>query len=451
MDDLAITHRRPSELRPYPGNARTHSKRQIKLIARSIERFGWTNPVLVSDDNEVVCGHGRLEAAKLLGLDRVPVVQLSNLSAAERRAYVIADNAIALKAGWDSDMLAIELQGLVAIGFDMELTGFELGEIEVILDGAAEKAAEADRADDELPDDDCGPAISRLGDVWQLGSHLLVCGDARDEAAYRAVLGDDKADVVVTDPPYNVRIDGHVSGLGATKHKEFAFASGEMSEQEFTAFLASFLKATVARLRPGGILFCFMDWRHLGELIAASRACELELKNLCVWCKDNAGMGTFYRSQHELVLVFKALGGPHTNTFELGQHGRHRTNVWKYAGVNTFRTGRGEELAMHPTVKPVALIADAIKDVSRHKEIVLDPFSGSGSTLIAAEKTGRRGRAIEFEPRYVDVAVRRWQVFTGKQATLALTGQNFEEVLDERLNRDGDVVEHCESTMKKIR
>ena len=384
MDDLAVTHRRPSELRPYPGNARTHSKRQIKLIGRSIERFGWTNPILVSDDNEVVCGHGRLEAAKLLGLERVPVVQLSNLSAAELRAYVIADNAIALKGGWDSDMLAIELQGLVAIGFDMELTGFELGEIEVILDGAAEKTADADRADDDLPDDDGSPAISRLGDTWQLGSHLLVCGDARDEAAYRAVLGDDQADVVVTDPPYNVKIDGHVSGLGATKHKEFAFASGEMSEQEFTAFLGSFLKTTVAYLRPGGIVFCFMDWRHLGELLAAGRTCELELKNLCVWCKDNAGMGTFYRSQHELVLVFKAPGGPHTNTFELGQHGRHRTNVWKYAGVNTFRTGRGEELAMHPTVKPVALIADAIKDVSRHKEIVLDPFSGSGSTLIAA-------------------------------------------------------------------
>jgi DNA modification methylase len=348
-----------------------------------------------------------------------------------------------LKSGWDRDMLAIELQGLIAVGFDMELTGFELGEIEVILDGAAEKTADADRADDDLPDENGGPAISRSGDIWQLGSHLLVCGDARDRAAYRAVLGDDQANAVMTDPPYNVKIEGHVSGLGTTKHKEFAFASGEMSEQEFTAFLTSFLQATVAHLRPGGILFCFMDWRHLGELLAAGRACELELKNLCVWCKDNGGMGTFYRSQHELVLVFKAPGGAHTNTFELGQHGRYRTNVWQYAGVNTFRNGRGEELAMHPTVKPVALVADALKDVTRHNEVVLDPFSGSGTTLIAAEKTGRRGRAIEFEPRYVDVAVRRWQIFTGKQATLASTGQTFDDVLDERLNQDSEVLQHC--------
>lgn len=438
MNDLTIGYALRSELRPYPGSARKHSKRQIKQIARSIEQFGWTNPILTSDDNEVICGHGRLEAAKLLNLDKVPVVRLSHLSAAQRRAYVIADNALALKAGWDYDTLAIELQGLIDVDFDMELTGLELGEIEVILDDAAAKTAVADRADDELPEVATGPAVSRLGDVWRLGGHRLVCGDARKPSIYRALLGADKADVVVADSPYNVRIDGHVSGLGATKHREFAMASGEMSEAEFTSFLTRFLIATVAHARPGAILFCFMDWRHLAELLAAGRASELELKNLCVWCKDNAGLGSCYRSRHELVLVFKVPGGPHTNTFELGQHGRYRTNVWEYAGVNTFRTGRLDELAMHPTVKPVALVADAIKDVSRHNDIVLDPFVGSGTTLIAAEKTGRRGRAIELDPLYVDVAVRRWQVFTGKQATLAATGCTFEEVEEQRL-RDGSV------------
>lgn len=379
------------------------------------------------------------EAAKLLKLDKIPIVRLSHLSAAQRRAYVIADNAIALKSGWDRDMLAIEFQGLIDIGFDVELTGFEVGEIEVVLDDAAGKTADADRADDEVPEVTAGPAISRLGDVWLLGWHVLACGDSRDPATYRALLGDALADMVVTDPPFNVKIDGHVSGLGATKHREFAMASGEMSEAEFTAFLSSFLRVSVEHVRPGAILYVFMDWRHIWELLAAGRTCGLELKNLCVWRKDNAGMGSFYRSRHELVLVFKAPGGPHTNNFELGQHGRSRTNVWEYAGVNSFRKGRLDELAMHPTVKPVALVADAIKDVSRHKEIVLDPFLGSGTTLIAAEKTGRCGRGIELDPRYVDVAVRRWQVFTGKQATLAATGQTFEDVEQERLHEDDDL------------
>ena len=439
MHDLAITYVSPSELKPYSGNARTHSKRQIKLIARSIEEFGWTSPMLVGDDYEVMCGHGRLEAAKLLKLEKIPVVRVSHLSAAQRRAYVIADNALALKSGWDRDMLAIEFQGLIDIGFDVELTGFEVGEIEVVLDDAAGKTADADRAEDDVPEVPQGPAISRLGDVWLLGSHVLACGDGRDAATYRALLGDAVADMAITDPPYNVKIEGHVSGLGATKHREFAMASGEMSEADFTAFLASFLRVSVEHVRPGAILYVFMDWRHLWELLAAGRACGLELKNLCVWRKDNAGMGSFYRSRHELVLVFKAPGGPHTNTFELGQHGRSRTNVWEYAGVNSFRKGRLDELAMHPTVKPVALVADAIKDVSRHKEIVLDPFLGSGTTLIAAEKTGRCGRGIELDPRYVDVAVRRWQAFTGKQATLAPTGRTFEDVEHERVHEDEDL------------
>jgi DNA modification methylase len=248
-------------------------------------------------------------------------------------------------------------------------------------------------------------------------------------AGYSRLLEGESADLVLTDPPFNVRVDGNVSGLGKVRHEEFAMASGEMSEAEFTSFLSTFLGCAKAHSRDGAILFVFMDWRHLFELTCAGREQGLAAKNLIVWAKDNAGMGTFYRSRHELVFVFKKPDGAHINTFELGQHGRYRTNVWEYAGVNTFRTGRLDELAMHPTVKPVAMLADAIRDVTKRGDIVLDPFAGSGSSLIAAEKTGRRARCIEYEPKYCDVIVRRWQAYTGKAATfdgIDLTFEDFE-------------------------
>jgi DNA modification methylase len=241
------------------------------------------------------------------------------------------------------------------------------------------------------------------------------------------LLEGENADLVLTDPPFNCRIDGNVSGLGKVRHEEFAMASGEMSEAEFTAFLSTFLGCAKAHCRDGTILFVFMDWRHLFELTCAGREQGLVAKNLIVWAKDNAGMGTFYRSRHELVFVFKNGDAAHTNTFELGQHGRYRTNVWEYAGVNTFRAGRLDELAMHPTVKPVAMLADAIRDVTKRGSIVLDPFAGSGSTLIAAEKTGRQARCIEYEPKYCDVIVRRWQGYTGKAATFEGTDLTFED------------------------
>jgi DNA modification methylase len=430
MTNVQLTLTPVRELRPYQGNARTHSKKQIRQIANSIERFGFTNPVLISDDNEIIAGHGRVAAAKLLGITAVPTVKLSHLSPAERRAYVIADNKLALNAGWDREVLAIELQGLIDMDFDVELTGFEPAEIDLVIGEAAEKAEETG-PEDTLPPAD-GPVVSRPGDLWLLGEHRLLCGDARDENAYRALLGEEVADLVFTDPPYNVKIHGHVSGLGKVRHEEFAMASGEMKEGEFIAFLSSFLKATKASVKDGAILFVCIDWAHVYELQTAGRQAGLTLKNICVWNKSNGGMGTFYRSKHELVLAYKAGEAPHTNNFELGQHGRNRTNVWDYAGVNTFRSDRMDELAMHPTVKPVGLVADAIKDCSKRREIVLDPFSGSGTTLIAAEKTGRRGRAIEYAPKYVDVAIRRWQAFTGKQAVLVTTGQSFEDTEEER-------------------
>jgi DNA modification methylase len=427
-----------ARLAPYSGNPRTHTKKQIRQIAKSIQRFGFTNPVLIDDDDQIIAGHGRVEAAKLLGMPSVRALRLSHLSAAEKRAYVIADNRLAEKAGWDRELLAIELQALADLNFEVELTGFEMGEIDIILNDTDEAKSEAGGPEDNLlalPD----RAVSRPGDIWVLGQHRLICGDARANTAYEQILAGDKAELVVTDPPYNVAIEGHVTGKGAIHHREFPMASGEMSKEDFTEFLTTAFRNLVEHTTDGALHFAFIDWRHIGEMMAAGTEVYSELKNVCVWAKTNAGMGTFYRSQHELVFVWKSGKAPHLNNFELGQHGRSRSNVWHYAGVNAMRPGRLEELAMHPTVKPVALIADAIKDCSRRGGLVLDPFCGSGTILIAAERTGRRARALELDAAYVDVAVRRWQTFSGKTATLAETGQSFEEIEEQRTDNASEI------------
>ena len=334
---------------------------------------------------------------------------------------------MAEKAGWDREILAIELQALIDLNFEVELTGFETAEIDILLDEAREAGNSASGPEDAVPPYAAGAAVSRLGDLWLLGQHRLLCGDAREQTAYEALLDGAKAQFVFTDPPYNVEIDGHVCGLGRIRHGNFAMGCGEMSEAEFTTFLATVFERLAANSTDGSIHQICMDWRHLAEMSAAGRKVYSELKNLCVWNKTNAGMGTFYRSKHELVFIWKNGSAPHINTFELGQHGRSRSNVWDYAGVNVPRSGRLEELAMHPTVKPVALVADAIKDCSHRNGLVLDPFAGSGTVLIAAERTGRKARALEIDPAYVDVAVRRWQTYTGKRALLAATGESFEE------------------------
>jgi DNA modification methylase len=430
LQEHTLVQRSIADLRPYSGNARTHSRKQLRQIARSIERFGFTNPVLVSDEGEIIAGHGRVEAAKLLGWKTVPTLALAHLTAAERRAYVLADNKLALNAGWDRDLLAVELQGLIDLDFDLELTGFELAEIDLVLDGAGEAASEGR----DVPEDSSPPvgaqAVTRAGDVWQLGRHRLLCGDAQQETAFSSLMGADRADLVFTDPPYNVAIDGHVCGSGAIRHREFAFASGEMSSLQFTTFLQTTLGNAAASMRSGAIAFVCMDWRHMGELLQAGAQVFTELKNLVVWNKTNGGMGTFYRSKHELIFAFKKGTAEHTNSFGLGETGRYRTNVWDYPGISSLSGQRTEELAMHPTVKPVALVADAIRDCSKRGEIVLDCFGGSGSTLIAAEKTGRLARLIEYDPLYCDVIIRRWEAYTGKYAQLASTGERFEAVAE---------------------
>jgi DNA modification methylase len=421
-----------SRLKPCPGNARIHSRKQIQQIVESVRRFGFTNPPLVDDKDIIIAGHGRVAAAKQLELATIPILRLSHLSAAEKRAYVLADNKLAQQAGWDRELLAIELQGLIDLDFEVELTGSQMGEIDIILDDAREANGESPRREDECDEPLTGRTVSRLGDLWTLGNHRLLCGNALDPAAFDVLLEGKKAEFAFTDPPYNVPIDGHVGGKGSVHHREFAMASGEMSQEEFTSFLTDVFQVLVAHTVEGSIHQICVDWRHLREMLAAGDVAYTELKNLCVWAKTNAGMGSLYRSQHELIFIWKSGGAPHINNVELGRHGRNRSNVWSYAGVNTMRPGRLEELAMHPTVKPVALVADAIKDCSRRGGLVLDPFGGSGTTLIAAERTGRKARTLEIDAAYVDVAVRRWQTYTGKTATLAATGQTFEQVEEER-------------------
>lgn len=424
VEDLPL-----SVIRPSPRNARTHSQKQITQIAASIEQFGFTNPVLIDENNEIIAGHGRLAAAKQLKLETVPTIRLSHLSAAQKRALVLADNKIALNAGWDEELLRIELAELsvVDLDFDIGITGFETAEIDVLLS----QPEKADPADEPIEPDD-GPPVTKPGDVWLLGPHRLYCGDALNPESYRIVMAGEPAQMVVSDPPYNVAIDGNVSGLGKVRHDEFKMASGEMSPAEFEAFLRTAIGRMAEVVVDGAIIELFIDWRHLLEMLQASEPVVGRPINLCVWNKTNGGMGSLYRSKHELVVVLKKGTAPHINNVELGRHGRYRTNVWDYAGANSFRRGRQEDLEDHPTVKPVAMIADAILDCTKRNGIVLDPFGGSGTLVLAAHRTGRRARVIELDPKYVDVAIKRWLKVTKLPAILEATGQDFVEVAARR-------------------
>lgn len=350
----------------------------------------------------------------------VPCLRVDHMSATDKRAYVLADNKPALNAGWDEELLALELKELMDA--DIGVIGFTIAEVDQLVEGLApEEPGNPD--DDCLPDPRSVPPRCRLGDIWRLGAHRLICGDALDPQIVTALMDGEKAEMVFTDPPYNVAIEGNVSGLGAIRHREFAMASGEMTPDEFTAFLSRAFANLVANSVDGSIHFICIDWRHITEMMAAGGANYEELKNPIVWVKDNGGMGAFYRSRHEFIFAFKNGSAPHVNSFELGQHGRYRTNVWQYRGVNTFKAGRMDELALHPTVKPVALIADAIKDVSRRGNVVLDLFGGSGSTLIAAHKTGRRARLCELDPVYCDRVLSRWETFAKDDAELMACGR----------------------------
>jgi DNA modification methylase len=433
LRDLAVQQVPVGLLKGYPNNPRTHTKKQVRRIAESIETFGWTNPVLVDADHRIIAGHGRVEAAKLLCLPTIPILRIEDMSEAQIKAYVIADNKLAELAGWDEEILAKELQFLTELDldFDIEVTGFETGEIDVLIENQGK--TQSDPADD-IPEIDEGQTpVSSLGDVWLLGPHRLDCGDALSDESYRLLMGERRAQMVFVDPPYNVSIENVLTANGRVKHPEFLMASGEMSSEEYAGFLARALRHHAAYSRPGSIHFVCMDWRHMGEVLEATEAIYSGLKNLCIWKKTNAGMGSLYRSQHELVFVFQYGDGPGINNIQLGAYGRNRTNVWEYAGQNVVTSERLEALAMHPTVKPVRLVADAILDCSKRGGLILDGFAGSGTTMVAAEQTGRIACALELDPRYVDVAIRRWEKLTGEPARHAVTELSFAEMALQRV------------------
>jgi len=400
----------------YERNSRMHSKKQLKKIFRSISEFGWTNPLIVDENNMVLCGAGRLAAAVAHGIDRVPVIRLSHMSEEQKRAYIIADNRIATEAAWDKDLLRGELAGLVELGYDVELTGFDTLEIDTAL-SFDEPTPKADD-DVELPPA-AGQPVSRVGDLWHIGQHRVLCGDARDMACYERLLAGERAQLIFSDPPYGCAIAGNVSGLGQVKHGDFVMGAGEQSLPEFAqTLLRPAFRCMAASAASGAIAFICTDWRASPHLQDAAQGVFHELKNLIVWVKTNFSMGTFYRSGHELIFAYKVTPGTHINNFGLGEGGRHRGNVWTYAGANTFRAGRMEDLEAHSTVKPKALVADAIRDCSKRGGIVLDPFLGSGTTLISCAMTGRFGRGIELDPKYVDVILARVAAETGCEPML---------------------------------
>lgn len=409
---LAVTYRAISDLIPDPRNARTHPKRQIDQLRASIDEFGFTNPILADPEGRIIAGHGRLQAARAMGISEVPTIILPGLSETQKRALRIADNKIALNAGWDLEILQSELGELASLDVDIDptLTGFSTGEIDVIL------ASSADPDDEVIPPVPVTPR-TKPGDIWILGDHRIGCGDSRDAEFLQRVIGEGgRVDAAFLDPPYNVKIGGHAVSAG--RHREFAMASGEMSESEFRTFLADTLGAAARCSRNGAVHFVCMDWRHMDSVSAVGSAAYGELLNLCIWNKSNAGMGSLYRSKHELVFVYRVGTAPHLNMVELGKHGRNRTNVWDYASVNSMRGSRREDLALHPTVKPTGLVADAIQDVTRRGDLVLDLFLGSGTTLMAAERTGRRFRGLDIDSAYVDVAIERWSARTGLEPRL---------------------------------
>ena len=422
LPTLAIEYLTLADLRPPARKLRKLNPAHVRKVAATISALGFCMPVLIGKDNEIVDGAVRIEAAKLLGLDRVPCVRVQHLTQQEQRLLRLAVNRLGERGEWDIEQLKIEFEELILSDAPIEISGFGPDEIDQILIGEDLDAVETGPLAPPIG----AIAVARLGDVFQLGAHRLVCGDATDPVVYRPLMeGDPPARLVMTDEPYNVKISGHVTG-GA--HREFAMASGEMSADEFFAFNVASIGAATAHLVNGGVFGTFIDWRGLPTVHAAAARLGLEPLNLVVWAKTNAGMGSLYRSQHELLPIFKKGDAPHVNNVELGRKGRWRSNVWTYPGASSLGSDARGGLQDHPTVKPIAMLEDALLDLTHRGDIVLDPFLGSGSTLIAAERTGRVCLGLELDPLYVDVIVRRYEAVTGKAAILVETGESFTDL-----------------------
>ncbi len=427
---IFIQYLSPSELIPYDKNPRILTDKHLQEVAVCIDNVGNINPIIVDEKKVILAGHTRLAAAKHLDLKEVPVIVLDHLTKKQKRLYRIADNKLTENGKWNEDFLALELKELsldLDLG-ELELTGFSTTEIDLLIEGISDDSS---CLEDEVPPiiPERKP-ITKPMDMWLLGDHRIICGDSTDPEIYTLLMGDKKAQMIFTDPPYNVKINGNVGGLGSIKHREFKMASGEMKSEEFKEFLSQFISCSIEYAHDGALAYIFMDWRHSQALEEVAAKYFSEHKNTCVWVKDNGGMGSLYRSQHEFAFVFKNGSKPHINNVQLGSTGRYRTNVWNYAGVNGFGRNR-DDLEMHPTVKPVIMLADAILDVTKRKDIVLDCFLGSGSTLIAANKVGRVCYGIEIDPIYVDTAIERFQNLTGLDAIHQTSGKTFNELKGE--------------------
>lgn len=431
---LAVTNVAPDTLKPPPRKLRNNGSRQMSAIRASIANFGFLNPILIDEENRIICGHARWLAAKDLGLPTVPVIRVDHMTGEQKRLYAIAENQTGALGEWNEDALRLEFGELLDLtidsDFSIELSGFAMSEIDDLLVKPEDAGGSVDAGNGHDP-------VTRTGDLWALGDHRLLCGDALEESSYITLMGDDRAQMVFSDAPYNQKMKV-ISGKGKVQHDEFAMASGEMSNPEFTQFLTTAFDLTARFSQDGAIHYQCIDWHHMREMLDAGEAVYSQLKNLCVWAKPKGGQGGFYRSRHELIFTWKVGKAKHINNFRMGESGRYRTNVWEYAGNNSFHAGRDEELAAHPTVKPMALVADAMRDCSHRGGIILDCFGGSGTTLLAAEHTGRRARLIEIEPKYCDRTIERWQKKTDKEAVLAATGQTWSEVARDRgIDLDG--------------
>ena len=432
---IEVERRDPRALKTAENQLKKHSGKKIALLAAGYREFGFLVPVVVDAEDRIICGHARVLAAIEAGLKDIPIIPAIHLNEAQRRAFAIADNKITELGAWDKDALQSELSFLseIDLDFSLEITGFQGAEIDLILAGGELQAVPD--SDDDRPSAPEGTPVCQPGDLWVStdGRLKIICGDSRLEETYRRLLGEEKAALIASDPPYNLSITKLVSGNGKAKHSEFHEASGEMSVSDFRQFLRDILALYARFSKDGSLHYIFMDWRHIDDVIWAGREVFQTLINVCVWRKTTGGMGGLYRSAHEFCPVFKHGSAPHVNNVQLGRYGRNRSNVWTHQGANTFRKGRDADLAAHPTVKPVQMIADIILDASQVNDLVLDGFLGSGTTLLAAHRTNRRGAGIEIDPAFVDVAIRRIQTATGLKFVHAETGQLFDDAASGRL------------------
>jgi len=423
---------------PYDRHARRHSKAKIEKLKKLLRHFGQIAPLVIDENNIIISGHALHRAMHEIGANEIAAISIVGCTKSEVAALRLALNRLPVEAAWDNQQLRTEFEELINLSFDLDLTAFDAAEIDHVLDLDL-PTANVVEDNEQLPAVQKQP-VARLGDIWICGDHRVACGDALDGNFVKCVCNGVLVDVVFTDPPFNIPIAGFVSGKGRNQHREFLQGTGEMSSEEFTKFLAGALRVLQASSLPNALIFACMDWRHIYELLSAGRQNALALYNIAIWAKTNAGMGALYRNQHEMICVFKNGSDAPANNVELGRYGRNRSNLWTYRGLNSFGSNRDELLAAHPTVKPVVMVADVLRDVTKRGGVVLDTFAGAGSTVIAAEETGRRCFSTELDPLYVDVSIRRWQRHTHCDAVHAVTGELFCD--RERLVTTNDETRH---------